>query len=143
MNETNKQPKKRPSAGFQKGRGFVRSFLHNPSLIPALFLLAAVCLAAAAIATALPIKARGSVLLAILAASGAGLGMGQGLEELTLITGGLIGLAAGLVVASVHYLFGEYSDSDAALPSLAGALIAVAVSGVPVYILGRVLLHMP
>ena len=46
MNETNEQPKKSLSAGFQKGRGFVRSFLHNPSLIPALFLLAAVCLAA-------------------------------------------------------------------------------------------------
>ena len=46
MNETNEQPKKRPSAGFRKGRGLVRSFLHNPSLIPALFLLSAVCLAA-------------------------------------------------------------------------------------------------
>lgn len=46
MNETNEQPKKRPSAGFRKGRGVVRSFLHNPSLIPALFLLAAACLAA-------------------------------------------------------------------------------------------------
>ena len=46
MNETNEQPKKRPSAGFRKGRGLVRSFLHNSSLIPALFLLAAVCLAA-------------------------------------------------------------------------------------------------
>lgn len=109
----------------------------------ALTFTAAVCLASAAIVTALPIKARFSVALAILAATGAGLGMGHSLEELTLITGGLIGLAAGLVVASVHYLFGEYSDSDAAFPSLAGALIAVAVSGVPVYILGRVLLHMP
>ena len=46
MNETNEQPKKCPSAGFRKGRGLVRSFLHNSSLIPALFLLAAVCLAA-------------------------------------------------------------------------------------------------
>lgn len=109
----------------------------------ALTLSASVCLAGAAIVTALPLRPRFSVWLAVIAAAGAGLGMGFGLEELTLLTGGLIGLAGGLVVASVHYLFGEYSDSDAALPSLSGALIAVATSGVPVYILGRVLLHMP
>jgi|SRR5690625_946275 len=108
----------------------------------ALTLTAAVCLAAAAIITALPFATL-SVPLSVLAATAAGVALGAGLGELTLLTGTLIGLTAGLVVASVHYLFGEYSDSEAALPSLAGALIAVAVSGVPVYILGRVLLHMP
>lgn len=108
----------------------------------ALTLAAAVCLAAAAIVTALPFS-RLSVPLSVIAATGAGVGLGLGLAELTLVTGALIGLTGGLVVASVHYLFGEYSDSDSALPSLSGALIAVAVSGVPVYILGRVLLHMP
>lgn len=109
----------------------------------ALTLTASVTLASAAILTALPLKARLSAVLAIFAAAGTGLGMGYGLEELTLLTGGLIGGAAGLVVASVHYLFEEYSDSEAVLPTLSGALIAVAVSGVPVYILGRVLLEMP
>lgn len=109
----------------------------------ALALTAAVCLASAAIVTALPLRSHLSAWLAIVVAAGAGLGMGYGLAELTLLTGGLIGLAAGLVVAAVHHLFGEYAESDAALPALSGALIAVAVSGVPVYILGRVLLHMP
>jgi len=109
----------------------------------ALTLTASVCLATPAIVTALPINPRLAVWISIIAATGVGVGMGYGLAEITLLTGVLIGLAAGLIVAAVHYLFGEYSDSDAALPSLAGALIAVAVSGVPVYILGRVLLHMP
>lgn len=109
----------------------------------ALTLSASVTLAAAAIATALPLKSQISVWLAILLATLAGLGLGYGLAEITLLSGALIGLAAGMVVAAVHYLFGEYSDSLGALPSLSGALIAVAVAGVPVYMLGRFLLHMP
>ena len=109
----------------------------------ALTLTAAVCLAAAAIITALPLPPRVSVWLSVLAPTVAGGAVGQGLAELTVVTGALIGLTGGLLVASLHYLFGEYADSDDALPSLSGALIAVAVSGVPMYILGRVLLHMP
>ncbi|HLS01595.1 MAG TPA: hypothetical protein VK054_06380 [Beutenbergiaceae bacterium] len=109
----------------------------------ALTLTAAVCLASPAIITALPVRSRIMVWASILAATAAGVGMGYGVAEITPLTGALVGLAAGLVVAAVHYLFEEYSDSDAALPSLAGAFIAVAVSGIPVYILGRVLLHMP
>lgn len=108
----------------------------------ALTLTAAVCLAGAAIFTALPLGRLGAP-LAVVAATGAGLGMGQFIGELTLLTGALIGLAAGLVVAAVDYLFQEYSDSESVLPSLAGGLIAVSACGVPVYILGRVLLHMP
>ena len=53
MNETNEQTETRPlagsrkeTAGFRKVRGFVRSLLPSSTLIPALFLLAAVCLAA-------------------------------------------------------------------------------------------------
>lgn len=109
----------------------------------ALTLTASVCLASAAAITALPIKPSISVWPSVIIPTAAGVGMGYGLDELTVLAGGLTGLTSGLVVASVHYLFGEYSDSEAALPSLSGALIAVAVSGVPVYILGRVLLHMP
>ena len=53
MNETNEQTETRPmagsrkgTAGFRKVRGFVRSLLPSSTLIPALFLLAAVCLSA-------------------------------------------------------------------------------------------------
>lgn len=109
----------------------------------ALTLTAAVSLATAAIITALPLPAKISVWPSIILPAAAGIGLGVGLEELNIVTGGLIGLTAGMLVASLHYLFGEYSDSDDPLPSLSGALIAVAVSGVPVYILGRVLLQMP
>ncbi len=109
----------------------------------ALTLTAAVCLASAAAITALPIRPSISVWPSVIIPIGVGLGMGYGLEELTVLTGTLLGLTCGMIVAAVHYLFGEYSDSQDALPTLSGALVAVAVSGVPVYILGRVLLHMP
>lgn len=116
----------------------------NPGPIGyALTLTASVSLASAAIVMALPFSAKVSLLPSVIVSTLAGLGLGFGLEEITVLVATLVGLAGGILVASLHYLFEEYSDSEAALPSLSGALIAVSVSGVPVYILGRVLLHMP
>lgn len=109
----------------------------------ALTLTAAACIATAAIITALPLPTKIVVAPSILIPPFVGYGIALNVEELTLTTGLLIGVVAGLLVAALHFLFTEYADSMEALPSLAGALIAVSVSGVPIYILGKALLHMP
>lgn len=105
-----------------------------------LMLTGSVTLAAAAAVTAAPIPAPYSAILTILLTALIGLLIGYLLIAVGMTTGLLVGLAAGLLIAAVHHLFGQFPSSGRVWPALSAAMLPVAVSGLPVYVLGRVLL---
>lgn len=80
--------------------------------------------------------------LAVAVGAGVGLGVGVAVGVVGLQVGLLIGLAAGLLVAAVDRLFNDYGRVSRVWPAIAAGALAVLVSGVPVYALGRALLHL-
>lgn len=105
-----------------------------------LLLVGAVTLTVASACTALPIPGwLGSVTTIVLGLA-AGLLVGSVIEVLGVLTGGLIGLAAGVLTATVHALFGQFPSSERPTAALAAAMLPVAVSGIPVYVVGRLVL---
>ncbi|SED51158.1 hypothetical protein [Ruania alba] len=106
----------------------------------ALLLVGAVTLTAGSACTALPIPGWLGSATTIVIAAAAGLLVGSLIEAVGLLAGGLIGLSAGVLIAAVHALFGQFPASGRPTAALAAAMLPVAVSGVPVYVLGRVLL---
>ncbi|UFU05922.1 hypothetical protein [Ruania halotolerans] len=106
----------------------------------ALLLVGAVTLTLGSACTALPIPGwLGSAATLVIAAA-AGLLTGSLIDAVGLLAGGLVGLSAGVLIAAVHALFGQFPASGRPTAALAAAMLPVAVSGVPVYVLGRVLL---
>jgi len=105
-----------------------------------LVLTGSVTLATAAAVTAAPIRAPYSAALTIVLTSLVGLGVGYLLISVGMTVGVLIGLAASLVIATAHHLFGQFPSSGRLWPAVSAAMLGVAVSGLPVYVLGRVLL---
>lgn len=105
-----------------------------------LVLIGSVTLAVAAAITAAPIPAPYSAITTIVATAVVGLVIGYLLINVGMTTGVLVGLSAGLLIATVHHLFGQFPASGRVFPALSGAMLAVAVAGLPVYVLGRVLL---
>ncbi|MFC7407115.1 hypothetical protein [Georgenia alba] len=106
---------------------------------PALVVTAAATIAAAATVTALraPIAVVGG--LAAVVGAGVGLLIGFLLGEVGPVAGALVGLTAGILTAALHILFGQFPASGRIRPALAAALLLVLVSGVPVYLVGRLL----
>ncbi len=105
-----------------------------------LVLTGSVTLAAAAAITAAPIPAPYSAIVTIVLTAVVGLAIGYLLISVGMTTGVLVGLSAGVLIATVHRLFGQFPASGQVFPALAAAMLAVAVAGLPVYVLGRVLL---
>lgn len=104
-----------------------------------LLLCGAVTLALASAVTAVPIPPAYSAVLTILLAAVGGVGVGYLLVPVGMTTGLLVGLAAGILIATVHHLFGQFPSSGRLWPALAASMLAVSVSGLPVYVLGRIL----
>ncbi|MFV0252775.1 MAG: hypothetical protein ACK5H2_05510 [Beutenbergiaceae bacterium] len=104
-----------------------------------LLLAGAVTIAIAAAVSAVPLPSPYSSIVPIVVTAGGGLWLGYLLVPVGMITGLLGGLAAGLLIATTRHLFGQIPNSGQVLPALAAAVLPVAVSGVPVYVLGRVL----
>lgn len=105
-----------------------------------LHLVGAVTLAVAAVCAALPIPVPWGPMLTTTVAAVAGLGVGAVIPAVGMTTGLLVGLAAGLLSASVHHLLGQFPSSGRPLPALAAAVLPVLVCGIPVYVVGRLLL---
>ncbi len=105
-----------------------------------LMLVGAVTLAVAAIGAAIPIPQPWGAILTIAVAAGAGAGAGYAIVSVGPITAAIVGLCAGLLTAVVHHVLGQFPASVRTLPAIASALLPVLVCGVPVYVLGRVLL---
>lgn len=106
----------------------------------ALVLTGSVTLAAAAAITAIPLGSPYSAITTIVVTALVGVLVGYMLISVGMTTGVLVGLAAGVLIAAVHHLFGQFPSSGRVLPALSAAMLPVAVSGLPVYVLGRVLL---
>src|SRR5699024_7407521 len=90
--------------------------------------------------TALPIPGWLGSATTIVLGLAAGLLVGSVIDVVGLVTGGLIGLAAGVLTATVHALFGQFPSSERPTAALAAAMLPVAVSGIPVYVVGRLVL---
>ncbi|WP_156253104.1 hypothetical protein [Pseudactinotalea terrae] len=105
-----------------------------------LVLTGSVTLAAAAALSAAPIPAPYSAIVTIVLTAVVGLLIGYLLISVGMTTGVLIGLAAGVLIATVHHLFGQFPSSNRLFPAMSAAMLPVAVAGLPVYVLGRVLL---
>ncbi len=105
-----------------------------------LVLTGSVALAVASAVTAAPLPQPYSAVVTIVLTSLIGLLVGMLLAEAVgMTTGLLVGLAAGLLIAAVHHLFGQFPASGRLWPAISAAMLPVAVSGLPVYVLGRVL----
>jgi len=104
-----------------------------------LIVTAAATIAGAAAVTALrvPVPVIGG--LAALVGGGLGAAIGWLLVSVGLVPGLLVGLAAGILTAALHILFGQFPASHRIRPALAAALLLVLVSGVPVYLVSRLL----
>jgi hypothetical protein len=77
--------------------------------------------------------------LTIVSAAGAGAGAGELLPFVDAFSGGLIGLAVGILVATLHRLFDRLRTMRTRWAALAGAVLPVTVTGILVYVVGRVL----
>jgi hypothetical protein len=79
------------------------------------------------------------VLLTVVATAGAGAGAGRLLPDVDPVDGSVIGLAVGLLVAALRRLFDRLPSLGRRTAALAGAVLPVTVTGVLVYVVGRVL----
>ena len=78
-------------------------------------------------------------LITVAAATGGGTLVGAVLPAVQLLAGAVLGLGVGLLVTAMHALFDRFPALSRTLPSLAVIVLPVTVSGVLVYVAGRVL----
>jgi len=104
-----------------------------------LVVTAAAAIAAAAAVTAVRAPTRLVAALATVAGGGVGLLTGTLLDSVGPVPGLLVGLAAGILTAALHILFGRFPASRRVRPALAAGLLLVLTSGVPVYLVSRLL----
>lgn len=104
-----------------------------------LVVTAAATIAAAAAVTAVRAPVRLVAALATAVGGGAGLLTGSLLDGVGEVPGLLVGLAAGILTAALHVLFGRFPASRRVRPALAAGLLLVLASGVPVYLVSRLL----
>jgi len=107
---------------------------------PGLVVAGAVALAVGAAVSAVPFGGWIAVALTTLTATAAGAGAGAVMPRIDPLTGGLIGLAVGLLVAVLHALLDRVPSLAGRWASVAALVLPVSVSGIVVYVIGRVLL---
>jgi len=105
----------------------------------ALVICGAVALTAAAGVSAVPLGGWLAALVTIAAAVLGGGAVGAVTPVLTPLAGGLLGLAVGILVAALHVLFETLPALRRRPAALAALLLPVSVSGIVVYVVGRVL----
>lgn len=99
----------------------------------------AVALAAGSGVSALRVGGWGGALTTLGAAAGAGAGAGLLVPGIEPAAGGLIGLAVGVLVATLHELFAQLPSLTRRWASVAAIVLPVTVTGILVYVIGRVL----
>ena len=99
----------------------------------------AVALAVAAAVSAVPLGGWTGAVVTSVGAVLAGGAVGAAMPTMDLLPGGLIGLATGILVAALHVLFDRLPALDRRLASFAVIVLPVSVSGILVYVVGRVL----
>lgn len=99
----------------------------------------AVALAIGSAAVALRGRTPLVYLVTVLAATAGGTLVGWLLPAVLLVAGAVLGLGVGVLVVAMHALFDRLPALDRWLPSVAVAVLPVTVSGLLVYVAGRVL----
>jgi hypothetical protein len=99
----------------------------------------AVALAAGSGVSALRVGGWGGALGTLAAAAAAGAGAGLLVPGIEPAAGGLIGLAVGVLVATLHELFAQLPSLTQRWASVAAIVLPVTVTGILVYVIGRVL----
>ncbi|MBO3094664.1 hypothetical protein [Cellulomonas dongxiuzhuiae] len=98
----------------------------------------AVALALGSAAVALRGRAWLVYLITLAVATGGGALVGWALPGVQLVAGVVLGVGVGILVAAMHALFDRFPALARTLPSLAVVVLPVTVSGVLVYVAGRV-----
>ncbi len=107
---------------------------------PGLVVAGAVALFLGSAAAAVPFGGWLAVLVTSAAAIAGGGAAGAVMPRIDPVTGGVIGLAVGLLVAVLHALFDRVPALERRWASVAALVLPVSVSGIVVYVIGRVLL---
>ncbi|HWS57927.1 MAG TPA: hypothetical protein VN257_05260 [Actinotalea sp.] len=105
----------------------------------ALVVSGAVALALGAAVSAVPLGGWLAALVTTAAAVLGGGAVGAAMPQLDLVAGGLLGLAVGILVAALHVLFDSLPALERRTAAMAALLLPVSVSGIVVYVVGRVL----
>jgi len=99
----------------------------------------AVALAFGSAVSALPLAGWVGATATLVAASGAGAGVGMLVPGIEPQVGGLIGLAVGILIAALLELFDGLETLRGRWASVAVIILPVTVTGILVYVVGRVL----
>ena len=99
----------------------------------------AVALAVGAAVSAVPLGGWLGALVTTVAAVIGGGAVGAVMPEMDILAGTLVGLSTGMLVAALHVLFDRLPALRRPLASLAAIVLPVSVSGILVYVVGRVL----
>jgi len=100
----------------------------------------AVALAFGSAVSALPLAGWAGAFATLGAAAGAGVGAGLLVPGIDPQAGGLIGLAVGILIATLLELFGGLASLTRPWASAAVVVLPVTVTGILVYVVGRVLI---
>jgi hypothetical protein len=104
-----------------------------------LVLTCAVSIAAASAASASRLRGWRTIALTIVAAVVSGVAVGVAMPDLTPLSGVWTGLVTGMLVASLHVLFDRLPELERRNASFAAIVLPVAVGGILVYVVGRIL----
>lgn len=99
----------------------------------------ALALAVGSVVVALHLRPWVGALVTAGAAAGAGVLGGLLLPAIDPLAGALLGLSVGVLVATLHALFDQLPSLQKRWPSLAAVTLPVTVTGILVYVVGRVL----
>jgi hypothetical protein len=99
----------------------------------------ALALAVGSVVVALHLRPWVGALVTAGAAAGAGALGGLLLPAIDPLAGALLGLSVGVLVATLHALFDQLTSLERRWPSLAAVTLPVTVTGILVYVVGRVL----
>jgi hypothetical protein len=104
-----------------------------------LVITGALALAVGSAVVVLPISGWIGAFVTVGVAAGAGAGAGALVPGLDVVAGALLGLAVGVLVASLHVLFDRLRALRKLPAALAALVLPVTVTGILVYVVGRVL----
>lgn len=105
-----------------------------------LVVASAVGLAGASAAAAAPVRGWFGAFLTLATGTAAGSGVGAVMPLLSVQVGLLIGLMAGILIASLRSLFAHLPNAGRWPAALASVTLPVSASGIAIYIIGRVLI---
>lgn len=105
----------------------------------ALVVTGALALAVGSVVVAIALPVWLGVVVTTTSAAAAGAVAGLVLPDLGPLAGGLLGVAVGILVAALHALFDRMDALERPRPALAVVVLPVAVTGLLVYVVGRVL----